>query len=285
ASVQVSAEKGGEERAFTSGGWVETDREGRFLLRDLEPGTYAVSVRLEGPMDLGAAKEGSGLASDRRGGLEVVDGGRTTADFALGAGGTAVVTVVEPDGRPASGVWVSVSPAEETEPAFPFGRFSRGRTDAKGLAKVGGLLAGVYKASASGRGFPFLDGGEGDCPQAFSEEGAVRAGEETAFRIERKKGVRVRLRALGEKDEALLGADFSLVDARGNRTAARAGPMFGPAPPKKGEEGMATVALLPGEYTLEVGSRGFARKSLPLRVGTSSPQDVEVRLERESKPK
>ncbi|HKB16808.1 MAG TPA: carboxypeptidase-like regulatory domain-containing protein, partial [Planctomycetota bacterium] len=254
ASVQVSADKGGEERHFTSGGWVQTDGEGRYLVRDLEPGTYAVTVQPEGPMDFGRAKEGSGLASDRRGGLEVLEGGRTTADFSLGAGGTAAVTVVEPDGRPASNVWVDVFAAGETEPDFPFGRSSSGMTDAKGLAKVGGLTAGVYKASARGRGIPFFGGAEDDCPQAFSEEGAVRVGEETAFRIERKKGVRVRLRALGEKDEPLLGAAFTLVDARGNRTAAHAGAMFGLGPPKKGEEGMATVPLLPGEYTLEVQS-------------------------------
>jgi carboxypeptidase family protein len=284
ASIQVGAEKGGEERTFRFGGWVQTDRDGRYLVRDLEPGTYAVTVQPEGQMPFGMAKEGPGLASDHRGGLDVVDDGRTTADFALGAGGTAVVTVVEPDGRPATRVWVSMSPARETEPTFPFGRSSSGMTDEKGLAKVGGLSAGLYKASAGGRGLPF-GGAEDDCPQAFSEEGTVRAGEETAFRIERKKGVRVRLRALGEKDEALLGAAFVLLDARGNRTVAHAGGMFRPGPPKKGEEGMATVPLLTGEYTLEVHSNGFAMKSLPIRVGSSSPQDVEVRLDRESKPK
>ncbi|MCI0585771.1 MAG: carboxypeptidase regulatory-like domain-containing protein [Planctomycetes bacterium] len=284
ASVQVGPEKGGEERAFRLGGWVHTDQEGRYLVRDLEPGTYVVTVQPEGQMPFGRAKEGPGLASDRRGGLEVVDGGRTTADFALGAGGTAVVTVLEPDGRPATRVWVNVSPAGETEPTFPFGHSSSGMTDEKGLAKVGGLAAGVYKASAGGRSFPF-GGAEDDCPQAFSEEGAVRVGEETAFRIERKKGVRVRLRALGEKDEVLLGATFALVDARGNRTSGHAGGMFRPGPPKKEEEGTATVALLPGEYTLEVRSNGFAQKSLPIRVGSSSPQEVEVTLEREPKKK
>ena len=118
-----------------------------------------------------------------------------------------------------------------------------------------------------------------------AEQGTVRAGEETAFRIERKKGVQVRLRALGDKGEALVSANFFLVDARGNRTVAHAGAMFRPGPPKKGEEGTAAVPLFPGEYTLEARSNGFATKSLPIRVGSSSPQMVEVTLEREPKPK
>ncbi len=194
------------------------------------------------------------------------------------------MTVVEPDGRPASRVWVNVFLAEEPESTRSLGRPSVGVTDAKGQASVGGLSAGVYKASAGGRGLPF-GGAEDDCPQAFSEEGAVRVGEETAFRIERKKGVRVRLHARGEKDEVLLRTTFVLVDAKGNRAWAYAGGMPFPVPPKKGEEGIATVSLLPGEYTLEVRSNGFARKSLPIRVGSSSPQEVEVTLEREPKPK
>ncbi|MCI0588511.1 MAG: carboxypeptidase-like regulatory domain-containing protein [Planctomycetes bacterium] len=250
---------------------ASTDEEGRYRVTDLEPGPYLVVAGFGWERE--DAEEDSALASETRGAFEVAEGGETRVDFALSRGGTAVVRVSDPEGKAVKEAELIVVSSTGTTglPRLLAGAF--GTTDEKGIARVAGLRPGRYYATVPDIEFA----------GAESDEADVRRDAETAFPIELRRGTRVRVRVL---DEAGALVDFVSLwtDSRGReRFAFPAGLWRGTV--RKGEAGMGIAVLLPGEYTVRVGGGGWKEQPTTVQVGTDSPQDVVLRLERDNAPR
>ncbi|HET6202895.1 MAG TPA: carboxypeptidase regulatory-like domain-containing protein [Planctomycetota bacterium] len=251
-------------------GWAHTDEEGRYRVIELEPGTYV--VRAGGGVGIPASGEEGAFAGETRDGVEVREGDEVALDFALSAGGTAVVTVLDPGGRPVKGAFVGLIASGRASGVRKFLGGSQGTTDGEGVARVDGLSPGLYYATVYWAQFA----------GAESEEAAVRAGSETSFRVELREGTRVRAR-VQDKNDAPVELLPLFVDSRGRERIAAPSGMRGS--PRPGEEGMGIAVLLPGEYTVRIGGGGWMEQTTTIRVGTDSPQDFVLRVEREEGPK
>ncbi len=247
-----------------------TDEEGRYRVSYLEPGRYV--VRAGRRWGRGEAEDEQTLASEARGPIEVAEGGETVVDFALARGGTAIVRVSDPGGRPVKEAGVLLVPA--VVPAglhLPYAG-GMGRTNEHGIARVVGLRPGRYYATIP----------EAEFAGAESEEAEVGRDAETSFRIDLRRGTRVKVRVL---DEGGAPADAIPVwtDSSGReRFTLPSG--LGTGVSLRIEKGVGSVILLPGQYTVRVGRPPWKEQTTTVYVGTDSPQDVVLRLEREENP-
>ncbi|MGH7150564.1 MAG: carboxypeptidase regulatory-like domain-containing protein, partial [Planctomycetota bacterium] len=247
--------------------WARTDETGGFRIVDLEPGTYL--VRAAGRIEKAATGRNEEFAEETREGVEVREGEEVALDFALSPGGAALVRVRDPAGNAVKGAMVVVVRSDAPRGDRKFMNASRGMTDGEGLARVAGLSTGAYYAAVYGTEFA----------GAESEVASVQAGSETSIRVDLREGTRVRARVVDRNDSPV--ELFPLfVDARGRERFAI--PTRARGSPRPGEEGMGIAVLLPGEYTVRIGGEGWKEQTTAVRVGTVSPQDLVLRLEREA---
>ncbi len=211
------------------------------------------------------------FAGEIRDDVEVREGEEVALEFGLSTGATALVSVFDPAGNPVGGAAVLVVPSDGSRGFRKLVGGGQGITDARGLARVTGLSAGVYYAVVYGTEFTAAE------PQEVS----MRMGSETSFRVDLREGTRVRARILDESDAPVELLPF-FVDSRGRERFATPAGAFGS--PRPGEEGMAIAVLPPGQYTVRVGGEGWKEKSTTVRVRTESPQDLVLRLERAESP-
>ncbi|HET6202894.1 MAG TPA: carboxypeptidase regulatory-like domain-containing protein [Planctomycetota bacterium] len=253
-----------------------TDEEGRYRVEDLEPGRYHVRAQIL-PESIGAlpvrSDDKASLAGETRGPFEVAQGIEAIADFSLRVGGTAIVSVVDPKGEPVPDAFVRVVPAASGNDDRAAMESKQWQTDGNGIARVLGLSEGAYYAVA------LFQEWAGTC----SQDGTVRTGEETEFPIFLRKGTRVRVRILDEGGAPVRRAFAQFTDAGGHLLQPT--PVASERLTASGERGASVAVLLPGEYTLKVEAEGYLGKSIPVRVGADSPQDLVVHLEREGKPR
>ncbi|HET6202891.1 MAG TPA: carboxypeptidase regulatory-like domain-containing protein [Planctomycetota bacterium] len=250
--------------------WASTDEEGRYRVLDLSPGPYWVGAGLAWGGEV--AEEDGAVASESRGPIEVVDGGESVVDFALASGGIAVVRVSDPDGRPVEEAGVFVVPASYSTGVRRVLAGGMGETDGEGVARIVGLPPGRYYATVS----------ETEFAGAESDEADVQREAETPFRIALRKGTRVRVRTLDSTGGAIDLLPL-LIDSRGRERFASPPPWRTTSWPA--ETGMTIAVLLPGQYTLRIGGDGWKEQTTVVQVGTESPQDLVLRLERERKPR
>ncbi|MCI0587500.1 MAG: carboxypeptidase-like regulatory domain-containing protein [Planctomycetes bacterium] len=260
------------EGASASGG-TSSGPDGRYRIRGLPGGTWRLRARFQDPTGEGGSSL-AGFVEEEKGPVELSEGGKAIADFALSTGGTAVVTVRDPTGRPVPRSSVAVFPAG-AQPYDPRGEFHApvAKANEIGLARVRGIAPGLCVARVL-----FTPA----WASADSEPRPVRAGEETSFTVEVKAGTRVRFRLVDEEGEAI---DQGMVLARDREgravhTYVQMGEAIVP-----GEEEVASLVLVPGEYTVEALSWRFEKRSMAIRVGETSPQDVMIRLDRAERPR
>ncbi|MCI0589760.1 MAG: carboxypeptidase-like regulatory domain-containing protein, partial [Planctomycetes bacterium] len=250
-------------------GWAHTNEAGEFRIADLEPGLYL--VRAGGGIGKFASGKDEAFAGETRDGVEVREGEEVALDFALSPGATALVTVRDPAGKAMRGAMVLLVPSDAPRGVRKFVGGSQGTTDGDGLARMAGLSTGTYYAAVYGT----------EHAGAESEEASVRAGSETSFRVDLREGTRVRARVV-DRNDAPVGLLPLFVDSRGRERFAIPPGAAGSRRP--GEEGMGIAVLLPGEYTVRIGGDGWKEQTTDLRVGTRSPQDLVLRLERAENP-
>jgi carboxypeptidase family protein len=252
-----------------SRGWAQTDEEGRYRVEDLEPGAYVAIAH--GLVAGGVGDQEAARLEETRGPIEVAEGGEAVVDFSLSAGGSALVSVLDPAGRPVEGALVSVVPAGGPGRMRRYLAGGHGMTDVQGVARVAGLAPGVYYATVA----------SADYAGADSDEAEVRVGGEASFRVNLREGTRVRVRVL-DRNDAPVDLLPLFVDSRGRERFAV--PVEARGFPRQGEQGTGIVVLLPGEYTVRIGGEGWTEQATNLRVGTRSPQDLVLRLERAENP-
>jgi protocatechuate 3,4-dioxygenase beta subunit len=143
----------------TFAGYVTTDGEGRYAFEHLPQGTYRL-VAYPPIGALGFEEEPSiELGPERPGALR---------DFALWPGGTVRVTVVDPDGRPVAGAYVSL--LGEDDRTFEFSEDPV--TDARGVHEAFGCRPGSFRVRVE----------HGDYREA-TESTECREGERTDLRV------------------------------------------------------------------------------------------------------
>ncbi|HET6204691.1 MAG TPA: carboxypeptidase regulatory-like domain-containing protein [Planctomycetota bacterium] len=260
----VSVSRPGPPEAPVAGTRAGVD--GRYRIGDLSPGAYLLGVGPPTP----SQPEGATLAPEIGRRVEVGEGGPSVVDFLLAPGGSARVLVRDPEGQPASNVNVFLVPAaSDRVPAF---LLSGGQTGGDGLARIAGIVPGVYVVGVHASDY-------GVSP---SEEKRVRAGEETEFRVDLVRGTTVWFRFVGADGGRV---DFPRVDLR-DAQGRTIWPSF-----ERGSEtdldASVTVraVLCPGEYRLKAGARGYRERDVPVRVEPGVPQEIEVRLEHAEPPK
>ncbi|HET6202676.1 MAG TPA: carboxypeptidase regulatory-like domain-containing protein [Planctomycetota bacterium] len=250
---------------------VTTGEDGRYRIRDLAPGSYR--VRAEAAPAWSREEKHATLAPEERGPFDVSEGSPTLVDLALPNGGKVLVTVRDSEGKPRSDVQVQLRAADAKSGSRTdeFGRdwFGRGaQTGQDGTAHMLGVPAGRYFVTA------WFDG-YANCP---SEERAVRLGEETAFQVDLREGTRLRVRLLGPDARRVKNGWVNLTDARGVESVAR---LERAEDSGSEERGLLLARLLPGSYAVRGSVQGFRTYEGTVVVGSASPQDLEIRLERE----
>ncbi len=252
-------------RRSRPGPWVRCDADGRYRVRGLEAGSYSVSV--DPPSD----RQGEGrrdpllgsLTEKRRVGIEVGEGEAVTVDFELEPGGTALLRVIDPSGAAMPGEKVLL--VSEWEDGMSTRSTREGFTDGSGIARIEGVIPGLYSASLERREYA----------SQSSPVVAVRAGGAAVLELELKEAFMLRVRVLDPEGSPVPGARGSF-DAEPGRGYTRL---------SSAEEGVLTGYLVAGEYDLGVSAKGFSRSKARVLVGPGAPEEVVVRLEREPEPK
>ncbi|MCI0589887.1 MAG: carboxypeptidase-like regulatory domain-containing protein, partial [Planctomycetes bacterium] len=250
---------------FRDRAWAQTDREGRYAIGDLPPGTCSVTADVHSGKD----RERAGLAPQRREGVRVAEGEPTVVDFLLESGGAARVLVRGPDGEPLEDVWVWLRERGSGEgPSFST---MSGKTDREGKALLEGIPPGTYFVSARAPTYAV----------PLSGERSVRAGEEVGFRLDLKRGTTVRLACIGSEGGRVEEPEIRIADSEGREVA-----------PSLQEGGSDTkyaakwwAVLVPGTYSVEGRGKGYRTRTVPLRVDASGPKELLVPLEKEESPK
>jgi protocatechuate 3,4-dioxygenase beta subunit len=243
--------------------FARTDGTGRFRVLDLAPGVYRATAG-ETFRPFSAPSDDETLAVDVRGPVEVRTGAPADVDFFLPRGGTAVVAVHDPSGKPVPGALVTLERTDvERDPGLgPSRNFDV--TDGNGVATVRRLAAGLYVASAQTSGFV----------PSESVPSLVRSGEKTDLQVELRGGTLVRIRVLDDRGEKVPIALVTFSDARGRVSYVEAGdfaPWF--------EEPSTTLS--PGAYTYRAVAEGFVEQEGEVAVGEGGPLDLLVRLPRQ----
>ncbi|MCI0586738.1 MAG: carboxypeptidase-like regulatory domain-containing protein [Planctomycetes bacterium] len=261
-SVRASS---GDPDPFRDQAWAQTDREGRYAIGDLSPGTYAVTADVHPGKD----RERAGLAPQRREAVRVAEGEPTVADFLLEIGGTARVLVLGPEGEPLDDI--SVALHERGSEDWPSFSTMHGKTDREGKALLEGIPPGTY----------FLTARVPTHAVPWSGARTVRAGEEVEFRLDLKRGTTVRLACVGTDGGRVEEPRIRIADPEGREVA----PSL-----QEGRSDTKYAAtwwgvLVPGTYSLEGRGKGYRTRTVPLRVDTAGPKEFLVPLEKEESPK
>jgi len=254
ANVTVQANMTSSDGAQSSGNST-SDAEGRYRISGLAPGRYQVQAGGDGMVRYAGMKNDGSLAPQSRS-VEVTEGGTATADFALEAGARATVEVVMPDGSPASGCWVSLERADGSAESTGDGAM----TNDKGIGRIDGVAPGTYRAQTQKEGWPF----------ARSEPVTVEAGVEARFRVQLRKGVTVRVRAVTADDAPIAIESASAMDAAGLYVA-----WAGGAP------GSVELLVPPGKNKVQV-KCGEMSGSAEVEVGNAPPPEIVVKVEKRS---
>jgi hypothetical protein len=238
----------------TSNAQARTDREGRFRIRDLAAGAYQVTAG--GMTSKGLAPSTSWLT--------LAEDGTANVDLALGRAAAAVVEVLDARGQPLAGARVRLVQPRDGEPAHGYQEGTEGRTDAQGRARFEGLEAGSYRAIVED-----VDSTGNDCRRE-ALEGAV-----TTFPIRLRACTQVLVQPKDPLGQAVPREKFMAFfhDAQGDLMEPRWKASSGAAPEVH-------WVLDPGTYVLTLHAQGFREHSSTVTVGTVSPQQVTVTLER-----
>ncbi len=259
-AVHAESVEGAMSEARVDAEWsAETDAEGRFRARDLPAGSYWV---IAGHLP-GSFRSPKGKADDLFappvGPVEVREGAAVDVEIPVAQGGRAAVLVLDAEGAPLEGVQVHIRPrGGEAPPVFRWGQGAT--TDARGIARIGGIFPGPHYASAAMR----------ESGEQVSEVREIRSGEETEFRVVLRAGTRVRIAFVGEDGAPAARATPRLRDSKGRELLWWS---VGAENREPGEEGKEVVVLAPGEYTILLGEKAF-----PILVGEPSPQEVVLRV-------
>ncbi|MCP3962921.1 MAG: carboxypeptidase regulatory-like domain-containing protein [bacterium] len=109
--------------------WGRAEKDGRYEIADVEPGTMMVTVQAEG------------FQEQMRSGIEVAAGAELELDFVLEAGGIVEGTVTTADGKPVVQANVNISEQQEVYSASSM-ISAGGRTDVEGRYRVAGAPLG-----------------------------------------------------------------------------------------------------------------------------------------------
>jgi|GEM_PF-338770 len=200
AGMSVRADAyGGAGGGSTSSG-ATTDADGRYVLRGLAPGECHVYVESE-RWGAGRSRSTLKLAGQRKGPIKVEEGAPATVDFKLEDGATAIVEVLDPDGRPLPNVYVNV----QASPGGTDGLPSYAETDDRGIARIDGAPVGTCAASVYVEGYP----------PSSSEPFTTSAGAETRARVQLVRGVTLVVSARGPAGEVVRVESATLHDASG----------------------------------------------------------------------
>ncbi len=255
----------GDHDPFRDRAWAQTDREGRYAIGDLSPGTYAVTADVHPGKD----RERAGLAPQRREGVRVADGEPTVVDFLLEIGGTARVLVRGPEGEPLDDIRVALH--ERGSEEWPSFSTMHGNTDREGKALLEGIPPGTYFVTARAPTYAV----------PWSGERTVRGREVVEFGLDLKRGTTVRL--------ACVGTDGGLVEEPRIRIADPEGREVAPSLQEGGSDTKYAATwwavVVPGTYSVEGKGKGFRTRTVPLRVDTAGPKEFLVPLEKEESPK
>ncbi|HET6201641.1 MAG TPA: carboxypeptidase-like regulatory domain-containing protein [Planctomycetota bacterium] len=247
--------------------FCETDARGRYRIVDLRPGEYYVRTD---PHLQGRSRDpiGDPPAALIVGPVSVGDSA-VPLDFALPEGGSVVVRLRDPSGRPVLRATVSLRHADVPRAARrAFDEWTEAEPGEEGVFRADGLRPGLYSGSVAARGYAL----------AFEDGWRVGEGEESAFEVDLPEGTRVVVRAL---DGAGSPVDLALVDVADSRGRSFRHYRGAVEPIRSGEKGAVVVFLGPGEYELTGGAGGGRGTPTRVAVEAGSPREVVVPVERE----
>ncbi|HET6204708.1 MAG TPA: carboxypeptidase-like regulatory domain-containing protein [Planctomycetota bacterium] len=259
---------------FTRGS-CDTDPAGRYWIRDFRPGEYFVEVNSAGWRGGGRSRDpiGEPLGRVLRGPVTVGEGAPVVLDVSLPEGGSALVRVRDPSGRPVPRASVALSRSDAPrDPTLFLPGWAEPEPGEEGLYRADGLEPGLYYASVSTPGTAV----------AFTESRRVESGEEAAFEVELREGTRVLVRG---EDEDRSPVDLPFVDIADSAGRSCLCPRRASGSPRSEERRGVAVILAPGEYRMTPLQPGRRGKTTAVRVGADSPQEVVLRLEREEAPR
>jgi protocatechuate 3,4-dioxygenase beta subunit len=224
----------------------ESDEEGRFAFKDVEPGTLQLIATVPG-WQPGTFSEISAAGDRDVEGLELV----------LSPAGAVEGRVTDADGRPVAGAWVRPAEAE----TFDLSRFfGSSGTDGDGWYRVEGLAPGPRSLAA-----------EDEQGRRTVGEVEVRSGV-TRLDLRFRRGVEVAGRAIDAEGAPAAGvwvdliADSAVAKDHSVSTGADGTFVFDD--------------VEDGTYRLEVSSKGHATAELgPLEIAGAAVSDLEVRLQ------
>lgn len=272
--AQVSAQSSGRGGARL----VTTDAEGRFELRDLPAGRWLLSASKGGFIQ---QQYGQRHAFDTAEPIELIDGQRVTADFALSRGGVVTGRVYDEFGDPITGARVQVLRAQMRQGRRQLSAAGTAdQTDDTGAFRVFGLAPGEYYVAGTLRVTPVdsPDGATTYAPTYYPGSGSlsdaqrlsVKAGEEQSgvnFVLLPVRAVRVSGSVVSSTGEPTPTA-IQLLSAGGMDD--------GPAvvsTAASGTGGTFTLTnVVPGSYTLTVTGRGGRGG----RAGGAAAADTEM---------
>ncbi|HKB16749.1 MAG TPA: carboxypeptidase-like regulatory domain-containing protein [Planctomycetota bacterium] len=254
-----------EAYGFSELGFCETDAVGRYRVVDLWGGEYYVRVDAHSPgrnRDPFEDPPASLVA-----GPTAVDGSTVSLDLALPEGGSAVVRVFGPSGRPVPDASVRLRHAScPAESVWNFNEWAEAEPGEEGVYRADGLRPGLYSATIAARGHAL----------AFAEGWQVVEGEEVVFDVGVLQGTRVLVKGA---DEAGSPVDLIVVDVADSRGRPYRCFRSVSGMTRPGEKGGVVVYLAPGEYMLTGGIGRSRGKATPVRVGGEAEQEVVLRIE------
>jgi hypothetical protein len=272
-----------------------TGPDGKFTLRDLDPGTYALTVERDGYV----VPRGQSQTVQ-------VQAGQTTADVKLKLQRTGAVSgrILDADGDPVCNVSVLVSQVRARKDDHSGNRYAT--TNDRGEYRIFQIAPGEYRLSATYSPRSQFDGVR---IQPAAKAGAAPASGGEAYPTVYYPGLTDSRQAGAVKVDPgadLQGLDLQLVRTHGVRVRGRVAASYSPAPlflmvdlapiswrdtpgqtlnvlvrDPKGE--FEFQGVLPGSYRLQVQAAGFDQASRmsvrrPLEVGVSDIEGIEVTL-------
>ncbi len=232
---------------------AQTDDRGEFVVDELAPGRYSVTVGMDQMILGGGGGEELELAAEPA---------EQRVDLVFENGRVIVRAVDAGTGEPVQGVSVRLVPTAGSaeESAGPFGRHAGfGITDAEGIATVTVEALQPLQVHVGGGGF------------VTAKAGPVTVGPEAETRlpdVRLERGESVRLRVIDDEGRPIPDATARPVAGDG---LPRIGGYGG-----GGEDGVLTLGgLAPGRQSIRVGANGFASKTVEVQVPSGdAPIDV-----------
>ncbi|HKD99428.1 MAG TPA: carboxypeptidase regulatory-like domain-containing protein, partial [Planctomycetota bacterium] len=232
-----------------------TNPDGGYRIAGVPPGRYRVTAGGPAVYVAGGSDSPSEDFSTDSKEVDVADGATATLDFALEVGARAIVEVVSHDGTPVAHSVVSLIPiGEGGAKKMACG----GVTNDLGVARVRGVPPGTWAARAESGAIPF----------AQSDPQGVALAAETRFRLQLKRGVAVRVRAVDAADAPVPVGSVTLYSG---------GAQVGHGWPKGGNEA-AEIELVPGRYAIQVNAADDRAGVVEIEIGDSPPKEVVVKV-------